>query len=1268
MLYLCTLKACIRGSHSNKVTLAPLFTHILEKNHQINMNTKQITSSFIVRAALLLLTVFTTTGAWAQTSVLTEEKLNEAITRGDANIQLAGDIKLSNYLNINGITVTIDLNGHRLYRELSEHSSGGHVIYANGGCNLTLTSTAEGYGIIEGGKANNGGAINITHGNTVTATNVTFQNNSAADHGGAIWNNGTVTATNCTFENNTANDVGGIYNAVQTEGTNTYSGTATLTGCTFKGNKGTAGAGALANALGATVMTIDGCTIENNTADTYGAGIWNGGTLKMKGAIKVQDNTNAGGMLSNVYLKTGKVITVTGSLEGSKIGVDMESTSGVFTSGYNSFNSGVDPKTLFTADHFSFMVVIQNGGEAELTSWYPNPANIVTFIERSWDSANKKVVNTEKVLTSLIAYDETPDAEWQYKEVTSAPADEPNQWFGMGDSDTDIAEYYVVRGNVNRETIVVQGSNVHLVLCNGATLTLTGGLKLEGDNKLYIHSQSYGGAMGRLMVTNKYDDAAGIGSAWDNGVAKTVGELVIYGGRIEATGGEFAPGIGACSSGNHEKLCKKVTVYGGYVKATGGEHAAGIGGGYEGPGGDFVLYDGTVIAKGGIAVIIFSTDNYSIGIPAGGGAGVGGGGVTNWEEKYAGFGGNVTIYGGTLTATGSACAAGIGSGASLYNNKTDQLCGGTFTIYGGTVTALGDEGAAGIGGGAENSGAEVYVYGGTVKATGRGGAAGIGGGSQGHGRDVTITGGTVIAKGSGGGAGIGGGSQGNGGSMTITGGTVTATGIAGGAGIGGGYQGDGGDVTITGGTVIAKAGTQGGEQNRAIGPGNGNNKYGTLSVGDAMMVGAGNSGSVERIFDADERKNGCWYRTYAEISPCTHPSGLTYTINEDGTHTSHCKHCTVSETAGHSTGTCVCGYNDGSYTITIATSTNDTYYEGVGVVANVGNGKPYTLPVCSTFPDGYDFAGWAVGATSHNGILRNGDEPLKQAGEAITVTDNVSIFARYQALEISLADNGDNDEKLYTYNGRKAASVTLTGRKLWKDGDWNTLCLPFSLSAEQISASDLAGADIRTLNSTTFSNGTLTLDFTGVGEVTSITAGTPYIVKWSNTTPDYIENPEFTDVTIVKTTTNVETDFADFVGNYSPRVYTDTIRSVLFLGAGNTLYYPQPTITNPNADYDAETNPRVPVTIGACRAVFLLKNGLVCGEPAEPASGINNFVLNFGDDATGIVDADFKSASQESGISNPLQQTWYTLDGRKLNGKPARAGVYINNGRKVVIK
>jgi hypothetical protein len=34
---------------------------------------------------------------------------------------------------------------------------------------------------------------------------------------------------------------------------------------------------------------------------------------------------------------------------------------------------------------------------------------------------------------------------------------------------------------------------------------------------------------------------------------------------------------------------------------------------------------------------------------------------------------------------------------------------------------------------------------------------------------------------------------------------------------------------------------------------------------------------------------------------------------------------------------------------------------------------------------------------------------------------------------------------------------------------------------------------------------------------------------------------------------------------------------------------------------------------------------------------------------------------------NDNEATWYDLNGRKLNGKPAQKGIYIKNGRKVVV-
>jgi hypothetical protein len=55
---------------------------------------------------------------WAQTVVLTEGELTTAIANG-GEIRLGANIQLGSYLNIEGKTVTIDLNGHKLYRILS---------------------------------------------------------------------------------------------------------------------------------------------------------------------------------------------------------------------------------------------------------------------------------------------------------------------------------------------------------------------------------------------------------------------------------------------------------------------------------------------------------------------------------------------------------------------------------------------------------------------------------------------------------------------------------------------------------------------------------------------------------------------------------------------------------------------------------------------------------------------------------------------------------------------------------------------------------------------------------------------------------------------------------------------------------------------------------------------------------------------------------------------------------------------------------------------
>ena len=721
----------------------------------------------------------------------------------------------------------------------------------------------------------------------------------------------------------------------------------------------------------------------------------------------------------------------------------------------------------------------------------------VSYIERSWDAENKKVVETVKTCSS-------------YTEITGQNAD---SWIGLENN-----RWYVVKeSNVTYQTINVLGSNVHLILCDGARISLTGGVKLEGSNTLTVYGQTEDS--GILSASNKdYSDTAGLGSAEET----ACGNLIVHGGTVYATGIDNAAGIGGgqgASSGN-------VTIYGGSIYSTGGDSGAGIGGGEKG-----------------------------------------------------GIGGTVNIYGGSVTAIGGVYGAGIGGG-----DEGNQ--GGTINIYGGSVRASGkfsetwaNGGGAGIGGGDEGAGGNVNIYDGEVRAFGRGYAAGIGGGqNRGINGKVQISGGKVEAWGyessihfpddKSSGAGIGGGEGGGqGGDVIITGGKVTARGGNRAAGIGGGAYylggGDGGKVIITGGTVLAVCGkfcnpseSSGG---CAIGSGYQSSEHGTIEFGK-MMVNAGkDEWNLTKVNPWTSREGSCHSSGAVRIEPCDHigQAGSLYGIIDADTHErAICSYCgTRSDKEAHtfgSDGACPCGL-------------------------------------------------------------------------------------------LGLLDKDSNASWIETWNEQNK-TVALEGRTLYKDGSWNTLCLPFSLTETQIAASPLAGADIRTLSSATFTNSTLTLNFTAEGTVTSITAGKPYIVKWTDGAD--IANPIFRDVTISNASNPVETDVVDFVGTYNPvDIGEEGDNTKLYLGKGNTLYYPSKAMT-----------------INPFRAYFQLKGDLTAGDltSTESGQGIKAFHLNFGEEGTGI--------REMEEVRVKMEDAWFSLSGRCLLDKPTAKGLYIHNGRKVLIK
>lgn len=336
--------------------------------------------------------------------------------------------------------------------------------------------------------------------------------------------------------------------------------------------------------------------------------------------------------------------------------------------------------------------------------------------------------------------------------------------------------WYVLNSSFTYGERIVISGDVHLILCDGCTLTAEQGIRINTDATLTIYAQSETvETMGKLVATETHHDKAAIGGNKNY----RAGTLAIHGGEIEA-------------------LCKD-----------GSKYAAGIGGGYgDGSGMRLIsIFGGKVTAQGAYL-----------------GAGIGGGKNNNYP-------GHINIYGGTVNATGGGYGAGIGGG--------ENRAGWNTNVYGGNITAKGGDWAAGIGGGEEGGGGNLHFYGGTVNATSGGYAAGIGAGEDADGGTIIIDGGNITATGTYSGPGIGGGSDGDShwidgkksGTITINGGTVVATGsyasasavdadVRSGAAIGSGNRGIVEAITITGGNIKAYA------NSGAAGIGGGNKSVG----------------------------------------------------------------------------------------------------------------------------------------------------------------------------------------------------------------------------------------------------------------------------------------------------------------------------------------------------------------------------------------------------------------------------------------------------------
>lgn len=221
-----------------------------------------------------------------------------------------------------------------------------------------------------------------------------------------------------------------------------------------------------------------------------------------------------------------------------------------------------------------------------------------------------------------------------------------------------------------------------------------------------------------------------------------------------------------------------------------------------------------------------------------------------------------------------------------------------------------------------------------------------------------------------------------------------------------------------------------------------------------------------------------------------------------------------------------------------------------------------------------------------------------------------------------------SEESVNTIAAKTDIAVSLK-RTFYKDGEWNTLCLPFAV-ADAKTAFD--GAELREVDTKNSHDNTIVFK-----KATAIEAGKPYLIKWANSSSDAVNvEKKFEGVTLVAAATPVEVNNGgiSFNGFYKMTEVRELGASVAAIGAENKLFK---------------------VTSGEMkgfRAAFVLKSN-------TPASVIK---LVIDGTATGIEDLVIDGVKANGRVYNLNGQ----FVGNSLNG--LQPGLYIQNGKKIIVK
>lgn len=195
----------------------------------------------------------------------------------------------------------------------------------------------------------------------------------------------------------------------------------------------------------------------------------------------------------------------------------------------------------------------------------------------------------------------------------------------------------------------------------------------------------------------------------------------------------------------------------------------------------------------------------------------------------------------------------------------------------------------------------------------------------------------------------------------------------------------------------------------------------------------------------------------------------------------------------------------------------------------------------------------------------------------------------------------------------------------------------------------------------------------GSNNATSLTANTPYLFMPSDATMTFPNISSMTGgvVTLQTTTANdgvyggATTDYDwNFYGTYKGKTWTETSKDYGFAATSGTAVHGEEVVAGQFVRFapGAWMNPMRCYLSYVGTSEPAPARGLTRGAATDdlPQSITVRLVSRNGDvEAIGTLNMETGEMSFEG---------WYTLDGVRLDGKPSTKGIYINNGKKIVIK